>query len=120
MKSAICNLNLRDLVIWPLLAAADKLIVAISRVKSGLKGPGVVALGSVNEALQAAGEGLAWEGPWKSEFWSINEGQAVGLVSKAEGSGFRLQRFRLQALQGSDSVTVQGSGLGFKVRALKN
>ena len=65
MKSAICNLNLRDLVIWPLLAAADKLIVAISRVKSGLKGPGVVALGSVNEALQAAGEGLAGRGHGK-------------------------------------------------------
>ena len=89
--------------------------MAISRVKSGLKGPGVVALGSVNEALQAAGEGLAWEGPWKSEFWSINEGQASVLVWCR-----RLQRFRLQALQGSDSVTVQGSGLGFKVRALKN
>ena len=88
MKSAICNLNLRDLFIWPLLvdktAAADKLIVAISRVKSG-----VVALGSVNEALQAVGEGLAWEGSWKSEFWRINR------------SGFRLFGFR---------VGVQGSG----------
>ena len=38
MKSAICNLNLRDLATS---GRADKLIVAISRVKSGLKGPGV-------------------------------------------------------------------------------
>ena len=117
MKSAICNLNLRDLVIWPLLAAADKLIVAISRVKSGLKGPGVVALGSVNEALQAAGEGLAWEGPWKSEFWSINEGQASVLVwcrrLKVQGSGFKGSGFRLFRVQTQSRFRVQGWGSRF-------
>ena len=34
--------------------------------------PGVAALGSVNEALQAAGEGRAWERSWKSDFWRLS------------------------------------------------